>query len=144
MKSIIIFLFIFSTTANAESLKDMRFGTLVVDEIRTIYDGDTFRANLADMPDIIGERMSIRISGIDTPEMRGKCPKEKDLARKAKKFTVQMLRNGTVIELRNTARGKYFRILADVDIDGVNLGKELIKNNLAVPYHGGKKINWCN
>jgi len=26
----------------------------------------------------------------------------------------------------------------------VNLGKELIKNNLAVPYHGGKKINWCN
>lgn len=46
--------------------------------------------------------------------MKGKCQKEKDLARLAKQFTVFKLRGAKVIELRNMQRGKYFRIVADV------------------------------
>lgn len=41
--------------------------------------------------------------------------------------------------MRNINRGKYFRIAADVYIDGKNLGDILIKNNLAIFYDGLEK-----
>ena len=64
--------------------KEMSYGIANVLEVTSIYDGDTFRANIEGYPAIIGEHMSIRINGIDTPELRGKCDKEKQLARKGK------------------------------------------------------------
>jgi len=58
---------------------------------------------------------------------------------------MKMLTKPKVIELRNLQRGKYFRIVADVYADGVNVGDELIKESLAVIYDGGKKIkDWCS
>jgi endonuclease YncB( thermonuclease family) len=39
-------------------------------------------------------------------------------------------------------RGKYFRIVADVFVDGSNLGQELIERGLAKPYDGGTKPKW--
>ncbi len=142
MKILILILLIFiSTTVQS---KPKIYGTAIVSEVTSIYDGDTFRANIKGWPDIIGKHIGIRVSGIDTPEMRGKCKKEKALARKAKQHTVAMLRLGKKVELRNMLRGKYFRIVADVYIDGENLTNSLIKANLGVPYYGGKKgKNWC-
>ena len=87
--------------------------------------------------------MSIRINGIDTPEIKAHCEKEKILARAAKKVTVSLLRNAHKIELRNIRRGKYFRLIADVYVDGKPISNELIKNNLAVSYYGGYKKDWC-
>jgi len=131
-------------TLYAEAISNKNFGDAVVSEVTSIYDGDTFRANIKGYPDLVGYRMGIRINGIDTPEMRGKCPKEKALAREAKQFTVAVLRNAKKIELKNMKRGKYFRIVADVYADGKNLGTMLIMNNLAVPYSGGHKAkDWC-
>ncbi|MDX2370701.1 MAG: thermonuclease family protein [Colwellia sp.] len=123
--------------------KDIKYGDAIVSEITSIYDGDNFRANIKGYPSIIGEHMSIRINGIDTPELRGKCDKEKQLARKAKQFTVEHLRNAKIITLNNIKRGKYFRLIADVLVDGVNLGDLLIKNNHAVKYKGKTKKFWC-
>lgn len=68
-----------------------------------------------------------------------KRPEMKELARKAKQYTVQRLREGKVIELKNLRRDKYFRILAKVIVDGKDLGKELIEQKLAKPYEGGTK-----
>lgn len=48
--------------------------------------------------------MSIRLNGLDTPEIRGKCAKEKKLAKKAKQLTVTTLKNANLIELRNIKR----------------------------------------
>ena len=81
--------------------------------------------------------------GIDTPELRGKCKAEKELARKAKQYTVTGLREAKKIELRDIQRGKYFRLLASVFVDGVSLGDLLIREGLAVPYDGGTKKSWC-
>lgn len=120
------------------------FGNIIVDEVTSIYDGDTFRVNICSYPDVIGKRVPIRVNGIDTPEIRTKCIKEKLLARKAKKLTVSLLRSAKVVELRNMQRGKYFRIVADVYVDNKNLADMLIKNNLAVRYEGGTKTkDWC-
>ena len=121
-----------------------QYGSITISEVTSIYDGDTFTVNIKDWPELIGKRISIRINGVDTPEMRGKCQQEKILARKAKKFTVAMLRAGRKIELRNMKRGKYFRIVADVYVDGKNLAKALIKKGLGVQYHNGAKMRWCD
>ena len=140
MKAIILILI----TLISLSAKDINYGSVTVDEVTSIYDGDTFRVNIKDYPSIAGSRIPIRINGIDTPEMRGKCTKEKTLAREAKQLTVKMLRNAKVIELRNMQRGKYFRIVADVYADNQSLADKLIKNNLAVRYNGGTKVkDWC-
>lgn len=128
----------------AGSINNKNFGSVTVSEITSIYDADTFRVNIHSWPRIIGERIPIRVNGIDAPEMRGKCQKETELARKAKKVTVAMLRNGKEIELRNLKRGKYFRIVADVYIDGKSLSEVLISQGLAYEYYGGKKKSWCS
>jgi len=140
---ILIFTLLLLSALYAQSLKDMTFGSATVLKVTSIYDGDTFRADIKDYPDIIGKRMSIRINGIDTPEIKAHCEKEKILARDAKKVTVSLLRNAHKIELRNIRRGKYFRLIADVYVDGKPVSNELIKNNLAVSYHGGHKKDWC-
>jgi micrococcal nuclease len=92
---------------------------------------------------VIGKRMPVRELGVDSPEIRGKCQTEKEAARKAKQFTVQALRSAKVIELRDIKRGKYFRLLANVFVDGKNLAKELIKAGHGRAYDGGKRSGWC-
>ena len=124
--------------------KTRQYGNATVSEIVSIYDGDTFTVNIADWPSIIGQRMSVRIAGIDTPEMRGRCEGEKHKARQAKQFTVAALRNANLVELRNLKRDKYFRLLSDVYVDGENLAQQLLSQGFAVPYNGYTKINWCD
>jgi endonuclease YncB( thermonuclease family) len=46
--------------------------------------------------------------------------------------------------LTKLQRGKYFRVVADVIIDGVSLEQELLENKLAYKYTGGKKSSWCD
>lgn len=116
---------------------------IMISQVNSIYDGDTFKVNLKDIPAIFGENLSIRVANIDTPELKGKCEQEKVLARKAKQFTVERLRKSKSILLKNPKRGKYFRVIADVYVDGQNLGEELLKEGLAVKYDGGKRKNWC-
>ena len=141
IKSLLIASIIFITFS--PQAKDKSFGNATVLEVTSIYDGDTFRANIKGFPAVIGEHMSIRINGIDTPELRGKCDEEKQLARLAKQFTVERLRAAKSVVLKNIKRGKYFRLIADVYVDGVNLGEQLIKHGHAVKYKGKTKQAWC-
>ena len=118
----ILFFCLLSFSAHAKN-----YGNVTVSEVTSIYDADTFRVNIKDWPPLIGEHVPIRVNGVDAPEIRGKCDSEKKGARLAKQFTVGKLRNAKTIELRNMQRGKYFRIIADVYIDGKNLTELLIK-----------------
>jgi micrococcal nuclease len=93
-------------------------------------------------PIIVG-KISIRVNGIDTPEIKGKCDKEKYDAQQAKEMVADILKDAEQITLKNMERGKYFRIAADVIVDGENLADLLIEAGMAVRYDGGKKTkNW--
>lgn len=116
---------------------------LIIEKVVSVYDGDTFRANISGYPDIVGKNMPIRVNGIDTPEIRGKCPAEKVLALKAKALTVSLLAQGEHIQLKNIKRGKYFRLVADVYIDGHKLSTALLSQGLAYEYFGKNKRSWC-
>jgi len=133
-----VLLWISSSCFSSGLLASSSFGDVFA-EVVSVYDGDTLRVNIPSYPPIIGKNISIRISGVDTPEIRGKCEQEKRLAEIAKKFVMNALSGAEKVELRNIQRGKYFRIVADVYVDGVNLGDSLIRNGFAVSYGGGRK-----
>ena len=128
-----------SSPAHAESYGDYQGAVYVRN-----YDGDTITFNLPGLHPIIGEKISIRVNGIDTPEIKGKCEKEKYDAQQAKEMVADILKDADQIVLRNMERGKYFRIAADVIVDGENLADILIEAGMAVKYNGGKKTHkWC-
>ncbi|MET1081086.1 MAG: thermonuclease family protein [Pseudomonas sp.] len=118
------------------------YGKVRVDEVTSIYDGDTFRVTINAWPAVAGQRVPVRLFGIDTPEMRDKRPDVRALAQRAKQFTVQQLRGAKTVELRDIRRDKYFRLLADVWVDGRSLGDLLLKQGLAKRYDGGTKSSW--
>lgn len=141
-RSLFALALVFFTSVCFASSDKAHYGNVIVSEITSIYDGDTFRATIAGWPPIIGNRISVRVKDIDAPELKGKCEQEKQLARKAKQATVDMLRKGRTIELRNLQRDKYFRLLADVYVDNQSLAAMLLKSGLARPYNGGTKTSW--
>ena len=114
-----------------------------ISKVISIYDGDTLRVNIDSFPDIVGKNIRIRIKGIDEPEIKGKCQREIDLAIMARDYLRNTINQSSQIELRNIERGKYFRIVGDLYIDGENISKGLIKEKLAYIYHGGRKRSWC-
>ena len=120
------------------------FGDILGVRLVRVYDGDTFFVDIEGVHPLLGDEMGIRVRGVDTPEIRGKCDKEKELAQAARRFAEDALLGATRIDLLDVERGKYFRIVADVSVDGVNLAQLLINNGLGVPYDGkGEKRNWC-
>jgi len=106
------------------------------------YDGDTITVNILKVHPLLGYHINIRIRGIDCPEIRSHCLKEKQLAIKAKNIVHQICSTGNQLILKNVSRGKYFRIIADVYVGQINLKDILLKNHVAVLYDGRKKINW--
>ena len=120
------------------------YGTAIVSKVISVYDGDTFRVDIDSLPPIVGKNIPIRLNGVDTPEIQGKCQHEKDLALKARDFVRNKLANAKEIKLTKIQRGKYFRVVANVLVDGVSLEQDLLENKLAYKYTGGKKTSWCN
>ena len=142
MKKLFLLLALFLSIFSAHAVPE--YGTVTVSKVISVYDGDTFRVDIESLPPIVGKNIPIRLNGVDTPEIRGKCQYEKDLALKARDFVRNKLANAKEIKLTKLQRGKYFRVVADVMIDGVSLEQELLENKLAYKYTGGKKSSWCN
>jgi endonuclease YncB( thermonuclease family) len=139
MKQLIITVLLISSQIQAAP----QYDTVTVSKVISVYDGDTFRVNIDSLPPIVGKNIPIRVNGVDTPEIRGKCQYEKNLALKARDFVRAKLANAKEIKLTNLQRGKYFRVVANVLVDGVSLEQELLDNELAYEYSGGKKLSWC-
>ena len=96
----------------------------------SITDGDTFRCD--------GQR--IRISGIDTPEMDGRCPSERLLAIRARTRLGELLRGE--VRLTGDRRDRYGRLLRQVWVGRRNIGQQMIREGHARPYRG-RRETWC-
>lgn len=110
------------------------------------YDGDTLTVDIPHMHPLFGKAVSVRIAGIDTPEVKTKDQCEKAAGRAARNLVEALLKNAQRVDLLNVQRDKYFRVLADVTVDGVLIKDILLKNKLAYSYDGGtkKQVNWCS
>ena len=122
----------------------MPYGSVTVSRVVSVADGDCFVCNIDNWPAVIGLRIPVRLAHMDAIELNDTRPKASELAYRAKHFLEASLKRAHNIELRNIKRGKYFRIMAEVFVDGHDLSEIMIAHGLALPYEGGKKPVWSN
>jgi len=115
----------------------------VAARVVAVLDGDTLlvRAHLW-----LDQRLEtrVRLGGIDTPELRGRCPDERRLARRARAFVEAAVAGGEV-DLSDIRYGKFARrVVARVSVaGGPDLSRALLARGLARPYGGGRRSDWC-
>lgn len=108
-----------------------------------VYDGDTITVATNNVNGHVSDtfyRFSVRIRGIDCPEIRTKNATEKECAKIAKKAVIDTVYH-KIVTLTNVSYDKYGRILADVSIGDVSVSKMLLDKRLAVSYNGGTKAS---
>ena len=107
-----------------------------------VYDADTITiATKLPFIDSPLYRLSVRLNGIDAPEIKGKdvSDEENKAAILARDVVSKMILYKDVV-LKNIQSEKYGRVLADVYIDNINLNEYLVTHRYAVKYDGGKKV----
>lgn len=132
---LLLFLFIiFCYSYSAEY-----YDTITNFTIIKVRDGDTFMIDIPNIPDVFGKNIAVRIRGIDTPELNDSREEIRKISIQAKEELERLLLNAKEITLYNLGRDKYFRLLASVKVDNMDVSEYLIKKGLAKKYNGGKK-----
>lgn len=98
----------------------------------TVTDGDTIRLG--------AER--IRILGLDAPELHARCPTELAEARQARDYLRRLL-DGSEVTIERWKLDRYGRTLARVTVQGRDVADIMIQQGLARPYHGERRLSWC-
>jgi endonuclease YncB( thermonuclease family) len=111
-------------------------------KIDKVIDGDTVRLEVDYLPVELGNKMSLRILGIDTPELHGKCLEEIKKAQDARDFLKGYLK-GKQYTIVLKGRDKYFRLLGDIKVGNELVSEVMLKNGHAVVYQGKTKTSWC-
>jgi micrococcal nuclease len=109
-----------------------------------VYDGDTVTATL-DLGMNITRKVSCRLAGIDTPEIRTKVTGEKEAAYAARDRVRSLILDTWVTVQSMTKPDKYGRLVVKIwTAEGVNVNDLLIEEGHAITYQGGPKISWAN
>jgi len=110
-----------------------------------VYDGDTITIATRLPNDDTFYRFSVRLRGIDSPEIHGKTENEKALAIKSRDALSQLIYH-KIIMIANVEYEKYGRILADVHLVNpkseitTSINQWMLDQKYAVPYDGGTKM----
>lgn len=98
-----------------------------------VIDGDTIIVTAEPWP-LQRVDVSVRLRGIDSPEIHSKCPDVRQAAERALSALSQMTSTSNVVLLAEISRDKYFgRVVADVYLeDGRNAAQELLTSGLVV------------
>lgn len=135
-------LLLLSTPANAGPRSEILRGP-VQGRVLNVLDGDTINVRLHVW---IGQEIEthVRIAGIDTPEIKGKCEAERRKARAARAEVANLLADNK-ITLLNVRLEKYAgRVLAEAQTTaGTDIRTHMINKGLARPYGGEKRKGWC-
>lgn len=122
-----------------------------------VYDGDTLtiitKLDLNLQENTLQQqqlyKFSVRLHGINCPELKTKNADEKICALLAKQELTDLTLN-KLIYLKNIQKEKYGRILADIylfDDQTIHVNQILLNKRLALPYYGKEKtqpISWLN
>ena len=90
---------------------------------------------------IIGDRVLVRLAGVETPHLRGECEQETSLAKDAVDLLEDVLSHAAEIHLS----GDYMvgvELVARVEAEGQDLSELLVAQGLAVPYEQ-RPAHWC-
>lgn len=92
-------------------------------------------------------RTSVRLLGIDTPELRGDCLEEVQKAEEARDYLRSQVPTGAVVSLSSVRYDKYGqRVVGQVSLpDGRDLSQMMIEHRFARPVGVGAfhRVSWC-
>lgn len=119
-------------------MREKYFGVV----LNRVIDGDSMDIDIELGFGVVLKNQRLRISGIDTPELRTRDENVKQFGLMAKTFAIEWC-SEKVFELfvdLDEERDKFGRILGDFcDNQGNRLSQALIDAHLAVPYDGQNK-----
>lgn len=101
----------------------------------TAIDGDTVRDGA----------QRYRVANLDAPEVgsHARCPEERVAGEAARAEVAHLIADARRVEAHPTGRrDRYGRVVAYIEIDGVDLGARLIERGLARPWYG-RSSNYC-
>jgi len=126
---------------NPKEVKPFSFaGVEKYARIIKVYDGDTCTILFKWKKQNI--KTSCRILGIDTPELRTKNKKEKELGWKAKEFLERLILE-KVLKVKFSKDDKYGRPLVEIFLHNVQSISDIMKTNgHTKTYYGGTKQKW--
>ncbi|MGQ9370675.1 thermonuclease family protein [Azospirillum sp. ST 5-10] len=112
-------------------------------EVLEVVDGDTLSVRATIWLGQMVETL-VRLEGVDTPELRARCPREKEMAIEARELTRRLVADGPVRLLEVQADKYGGRVRARVlSAGGTDLAHALLTAGLARPYGGEKRQPWC-
>ncbi|MDE0006303.1 MAG: excalibur calcium-binding domain-containing protein [Rhodospirillaceae bacterium] len=133
-----------SAHAQTDEVLEAYFEQTVIAIVTDAYDGDTVNVEANVWPDLAWTG-SVRVLGVDTPEIAGECDREKRWAIASRNYVRNLLIDETVY-LTGIENDKYGgRVLANLFLeDGRSLTNLLIEGNYGRAYDGGERGDWCD
>jgi endonuclease YncB( thermonuclease family) len=107
--------------------------------VTSVVDGDT-----VDMTCAATGPFRARLTGFDTPEsFEPGCAAEARLARQATQRLRALVAQARRVDAALAGSDRFGRRLVRLSLDGRDVGAVLIAEGLALPYDGGRRIDWC-
>jgi endonuclease YncB( thermonuclease family) len=118
-------------------------GSIYPADVLRVADGDSFEARVHVWPGIAITTM-VRLRDVDTPELKGRCPYERDMARAARERLAAILAEGAVAVSRIGLDKYGGRVDAAVSTRGTpDVAAALKLAGLGRAYAGGRREGWC-
>ena len=102
--------------------------------VESVYDGDTITCTIDCGFNMFMKKQKIRLSGIDTPELRGDTREHGLMVRD--KLRDKILGKQVILKTEKDRKGKYGRYIATVYINEINVNQWLVDEGYAVIYTG--------
>jgi len=132
-----------SASAVEETLPPREIAGPVEARVVRVRDGDTVEVEAFIWP-MQAVTVAVRLRHVDAPELRAKCPSEREAAEAARERFRALVGEGPVF-LTHVSGDKYFgRVLAQLGTkDTPDIGAILLKEGLVDAYDGGRRRDWC-
>ena len=114
-----------------------------VSKVIEVIHGDTFIVDIAEPHELAGSNIKLIIRDANTPDATKSCSKQMELGIKVKDIVTQKLADASSIKLKNF-RKTSTAVIAQVIVDGKDLGEELLAKGYASSEYGHWKAYFCS
>jgi len=114
-----------------------------ISKVIEVIHGDKLIFNIAEPHELAGSNINVILKDIDAPDATKSCPEQMELGIEVRDYVAQKLEKASSIKLTNF-RKTNTKIIAQVIVDGVDLGDELVSKGYASKEYGYWKPYFCN
>ena len=114
-----------------------------VSKVIEVIQGDKFIVDIAEPHELAGTNINLNLRNIDAPDAVRSCPKQLEFGIKVKDIVAQKLTDASSIKLKNYRKTSK-AVIAEVIVDGKDLGTELIVKGFASDEFGYWKAYFCS